>query len=359
MNEITKAQTRPRMDESKLPMGWQILFNDDLRQTVRALAKDMSNAHGVTPKHLIGCPEACYAVITRALTWKLDPYAVACSTYQTPAGQIGYEGKLVQAILEASGQVEGHVEFELYGDWDKIRGKFKQEKRKSDRGKEYAVPVAAWAEEDEKGVGVRVSMQVVGEAEPRVLDFDLVTAQPRNSTLWAIRPDQQIKYTAVRAFANTVAPSIFMGIAFDFEIAPSDQMKDVTPTKPEAPSPHERGRQARLAGQPMKAAPRELSGKAYDQWVDGWKEADQAAVEDVDEPADESGLAMDFDPETFVSDLEERLAAVETNEERNEIWDGEIEPVHAKLPGVLQERVDAAFEAASERLINGGNDAKG
>jgi hypothetical protein len=204
--------------------GLAVLFNTNLYKRCRQIAMDMSEAEGFMPTHLIRKPEACLAVVTRSITWRLDPWAVAASTYQTPGGKIGYEGKLVQAIIEQSGRLEGHVMFQLVGDWKKLEGRFVE--KTSPKGNKFHA--AAWDAKDEEGLGVTVSCQIIGEASPREETYWLRTFWPRNSTLWALRPSQQIKYAAVRAFGNTVVPTLLMGVPFD-----DDTMKDVTPMRPE------------------------------------------------------------------------------------------------------------------------------
>lgn len=232
MNQVAKT-TAPESDYGisvqGMPMGLAIMFNDRLYDRCKQIAGVMARAEGFTPPHLIGKTEACFAVVTRAITWKLDPQAVAQSTYQTPGGRIGYEGKLVQAILENSGRLEANVDYELIGDWSKINGNF--EIGKSDKGRDFAKP--KWTRQDAKagGCGVIVSAQIKGEKERRTLTFMLETCFPLNSTLWATRPDQQIKYTACRAFANTVAPGILMGEPFDID-QHATTMVDVTPRRP-------------------------------------------------------------------------------------------------------------------------------
>jgi hypothetical protein len=207
--------------------GLALMFNDRLYERCKQIAGVMSKAEGITPPHLLGKGEACFAVVTRAITWRLDPFAVMAATYQTPGGRVGFEGKLIQAILENSGMLEGPVTYELIGEWNKIRGKHRI--AKSSKGHDYAVP--DWKPEDEEGLGVIVRAKVKGEREPREMEpFMLRSCFPRNSTLWALRPDQQIKYTACRAFGNTVAPGILMGVPFDSDAGGS--MIDVTPPRP-------------------------------------------------------------------------------------------------------------------------------
>jgi hypothetical protein len=212
---------------SAMPTALALYLNDALFERVSQIAARLAKAQGITPKHLIGQPEACFAVVSRAITWRLDPFAVAGATYQTPGGQVGYEGKLVLAILENSGRLEaGGVKFEHYGDWSHVQGKFEIRASRNDDTKKYAA--ATWTDDDARkgrpdaavyplaqSCGVRVSARIRGEHEPRQMDFDLIQAQPRNSTLWATDPKTQICYTAARRFANAVVPALMMGVPFE------------------------------------------------------------------------------------------------------------------------------------------------
>lgn len=220
---------------ASLPLSLQIFFDDSLFKRCQTIANYMADAGGFVAPHLKGNPKACFAVVSKALTWRLDPYAVAQATYATPGGSVGYFGSLCQAIIENSGRLEGGVRFEHYGEWRLLRGKFRIVT--SDKGGKY--PAQAWKPEDEDGLGVRVIAKVRGEAEPRQFDFDLVEAFPRNSTLWATSPRTQICYTAVRRFASACAPSLFMGVPFDREEAAdwADALKDVTPREEAGPRP--------------------------------------------------------------------------------------------------------------------------
>jgi len=224
-----------------LPLSLQIFFNDQLYERCKAVASYIARAEGVTPKHLIGKNEACFAVVSRALTWRLDPYAVACATYQTPGGQVGFYGSLCQAIIENSGRLVGGVRFQHYGDWSKIANKFRI--ATSSNGGKY--PVSDWKPEDEVGLGVEVSAQIKGEADRRVMRFDLIQAYPRNSTLWATDPHTQIQYTAVRRFATSTVPTLFLGVPFEGEQDWASTLQDVTPPRPVAEDCTEAGQPRR------------------------------------------------------------------------------------------------------------------
>ena len=241
MNALVEAEKTYGLPVSGMAPGLALMFNEPLYDRCKQIAQIMARAQGITPGHLIGQSEACFAVVTRSITWKLDPFSVAQATYQTPGGKVGFEGKLVQAILENSGHLEGGVKFEHFGDWEKIRGKWiKKQGTKS----EYAAQ--GWKDEDENGLGVIVTAQVKGEPEPRSLTVYLRECFPRNSTLWALRPSQQICYTAVRAFANVVAPGLFMGVPFSGD-EDEQTMIDVTPTRPQRESTRERSTPAQTS----------------------------------------------------------------------------------------------------------------
>lgn len=216
----------------------QIMLDDRFYERAKQIASLLSKSEGFVPPHLLGKPEACFAVVTRSLTWRLDPFAVAQSTYSTPGGKVGYEGKLCQAIIENSGQIEGGVEYEPYGDWSKVQGKFRIET--SQKGNKYAV--ASYTTEDEKGLGVYARAQVKGEKKAREFKIDLLQAYPRNSTLWATDPLTQLRYRAVRGLGNSAMPGIFMGVPIEGDDTEySAPIKDITPeVTPQASSINEK-----------------------------------------------------------------------------------------------------------------------
>lgn len=221
-------------DNMKMAPGLAIYYVESLYQRSKAVALRMSEARGIVGDHLIGNPSACLAILSRAITWNLDPFAVAQATYAVK-GKIGYEGKLCQAILENCGALEGQVAFEFFGPWEKIIGKFKMIGKVGSGDRK---PEQAWGDDDEVGLGVRVSAQIRGEASRRTEEFFLNEMWPRNSVLWITRPKQQMRYATVRAFGSLAVPGIIMGIPFDVD--PSgmgqDGPLDITPARPVRPA---------------------------------------------------------------------------------------------------------------------------
>jgi len=215
-----------------LPPSLQILLNEGVYNRIKQLAQLMSNAKGITPDHLIGKGEACFAVINIALDAKLNPHFVARHMYQTPGGQLGYDGALVHAMLANSGQFIGQPNFDYSGDWSKLIGKFVI--KEGSRGGKFPVPT--WTDKDAIGLGIIVRWQVRGEAKPRVWPgekepFQLVQCFPLNSPLWATDPKTQIAYLAIRRFANQAAPGILGAAAYDEAefLDASERARDISP----------------------------------------------------------------------------------------------------------------------------------
>ena len=98
-------------------------------------------------------------------------------------------------------------EYEWYGPWEKVIGKFNI--KKGDKG-EYRVP--GWSMADEEGIGITIRARLNGEDEPRELDLLLAQARVRNSTLWADDPRQQLAYLAVKRWSRLYCPDVILGV---------------------------------------------------------------------------------------------------------------------------------------------------
>lgn len=221
-----------------LPSALEIMLNPAMDRQVGEIARRMAGARGLTPRHLLGCEEACYAVVLQAINWNLNPFSVACATYQTPGGRIGYEGKLVHAILEQSHRFEGdEIRHELFGPWENVRGKFEiaASTRKDSDGNERFYAKRIWGRKEAQGCGIKVSATLRNGGGERSLSLLLEQCYPMNSTLWATDPETQIGYTADRRFATAVVPGIFMGVplaAEDELMVAGDNAIDVTEGAP-------------------------------------------------------------------------------------------------------------------------------
>lgn len=192
---------------------------------VMRVAEMMSKGVSTVPKHLQNNPSDCAAVVLQAMQWKMFPFAVAQKTHVVN-GVLGYEAQLISAVLNSCAPIKGRLEYEWFGPWENVVGKFKV--CKNSDGKEYRV--ADYSLADEAGLGVRVSATIVGEDKPRVLELLLAQARTRNSTMWADDPKQQLAYLATKKWSRLHCPDVIMGV-----YSP-DELEEVAPivVNPEA-----------------------------------------------------------------------------------------------------------------------------
>jgi len=115
-------------------------------------------------------------------------------------------------------------EYEWYGPWEKVVGKFQI--RKGDKG-EYRVP--GWTLADETGIGIIIRATLKGEDQPRELDLLLAQARTRNSTLWADDPRQQLAYLAVKRWARLFCPDVILGVYTPDELDDRREGREVNP----------------------------------------------------------------------------------------------------------------------------------
>lgn len=196
-------------------------INDNLLmnfEKVMQVAEMMSKAVATVPNHLQGNPSDCAAVVMQAMQWKMFPFAVAQKTHLVN-GILGYEAQLISAVLNSCAPIKGRLEYDWFGTWENVIGKFKV--CKNSDGKEYRV--ADYSLADEAGLGVRVSATMKGEDKPRVLELLLAQARTRNSTMWADDPKQQLAYLATKKWSRLHCPEVIMGV-----YSP-DELEEVAP----------------------------------------------------------------------------------------------------------------------------------
>ena len=193
-----------------------LIFDFNIIDKMNQLANMMAESKVAIPSHLRGNAGDCLAVIMQAAQWGMNPFSVAQKTFVVH-GILGYEAQLVNAVIASCAPVETRIEYEWFGKWENIIGKFTV--RKNNDGKEYRVP--AWGLKDEDGCGIKVWATFKGEDQPRVLTLLLSQARTRNSTLWADDPRQQLAYLAVKRWARLYCPDVIMGVYTPDEIIES------------------------------------------------------------------------------------------------------------------------------------------
>ena len=183
-----------------------LLMNDASMDRLERLANMMANGKTTVPQHLRSSPGDCFAICLQSMQWGMNPFAVAQKTHLVN-GTLGYEAQLVAAVINNSGLVKDRFQFEWFGPWEKVIGKFII--KRGDKG-EYRQP--GWTMEDEVGCGIKVWATLRGESQPRVLELLLAQARVRNSTLWADDPKQQLAYLAQKRWSRLHAPDVILGV---------------------------------------------------------------------------------------------------------------------------------------------------
>jgi hypothetical protein len=108
----------------------------------------------------------------------MSPFAVAQCT-AIVRGRISYEGKLVSAAINASGVLQGRLDYEFSG------------------------------EDATRAVTARGIMR--GEDKPREVVVTLASARTDNEH-WKKSPDQMLTYHAARVWARRHAPEVMLGV---------------------------------------------------------------------------------------------------------------------------------------------------
>jgi hypothetical protein len=190
------------------------------------VAKVMASGAASIPEHLRGNVGDCFAIAMQAMQWNMNPWPVAQKTHLVK-GILGYEAQLVNAVIISIAPITGRPNYEWFGDWSKVTGKFNI--LKGDKG-EYRVP--GWILADEEGLGVKVWATIKGESEPRVLTLLLAQARTRNSTLWADDPQQQLAYLALKKWSRLHTPDVIMGVYSRDELEDDLPEKEINPRDP-------------------------------------------------------------------------------------------------------------------------------
>lgn len=206
------------------------LQDDALFNRVERFAQIMASGRATIPSELRNLGD-CMAITLQALQWKMNPISLAQKVFFIQ-GKIGYEAQAIAAAINASCSISSQFEYEWFGPWEKVIGKF--EIKKNDKGQQYRIP--GWRLEDEEGCGIRVSATLRGEGSPRVLSLLLAQARTRNSTQWADDPKQQLAYLAQKKWARLFAPHVILGAYTPDELQEPREVfmgdAEVVPPKP-------------------------------------------------------------------------------------------------------------------------------
>jgi hypothetical protein len=191
----------------------------------------------MVPEHLRN-PSDMLMVIEQACRWGMSPFAVAQCT-AIVRGRISYEGKLVSAAINASGVLQGRLDYVFSG------------------------------EGATRAVTARGTMR--GEDKPREVVVTLASAKTDNEH-WKKSPDQMLSYHAARVWARRHAPEVMLGV-YSPEEFPADGARDTfagptiehTATSVASPIPNQVAEQGGTGAIPTIDHPRK---KTVGAWLD-------------------------------------------------------------------------------------------
>ena len=208
-----------------------LILNTESFESVMKFSEMMAAGRSTIPKHLQGNKADCASVVIQAMQWKMNPYAVAQKTHLVN-GALGYEAQLVNAVITSMAPTKDRLNYEWFGDWSKIIGRYKEivsQDKKDDNGQPKKSRVKDWSLADEKGLGIKVWATLKGEDQPRVLELLLSQAGTRNSPLWVDDPRQQLAYLAIKRWSRLYCPDVILGVYSPDELTEIAPEKDITP----------------------------------------------------------------------------------------------------------------------------------
>jgi hypothetical protein len=162
-------------------------------QEALKMAELMASAK-LVPAHLRDSPGDCLLVINQAVRWGLDPLAVAQAT-AVVQGKLCYEGKLVAAVLVATGAIKGRPDYTFSGSGD-----------------DRTITISAMA----------------GDGKVRTIT-GTVRDWKSNNRFWNSQPDDMLIYRGIRQWARRYAPEAVLGI-----LTPDEMLEEKNHTPPPA-----------------------------------------------------------------------------------------------------------------------------
>lgn len=160
----------------------------------------------LVPEHFQGKAEDCAIACGLAMRWQLDPLMVMQSCYIVH-GRPGIEGKLMIALLNASGKIKGRLRFRLEGGGTSRK----------------CICTATDAETGEE-VSAEVTWEMA-EAEGWTKDSKTKSGATIKSK-WNTLPDLMFQYRAAAFLARVHYPEVLMGLKT------TDELEDVSRAEP-------------------------------------------------------------------------------------------------------------------------------
>lgn len=188
MNEITTTQ---QQQDNPIAMASVAMMMDSTKlQSLITFADMMAKSTISVPDHLRGKPSDCLAIAMQAAQWGMNPFQVAQKTHIV-SGKLGYEAQLVNAVVQASGQIRGVFKYEFQGEGNSLK--------------------------------CRVGAVLRGESDVTWGEWLAISdVTTKNSPLWKTNPKQQLAYLQTKNWSRLYCPGAILGIYSDDELIDAD-----------------------------------------------------------------------------------------------------------------------------------------
>ena len=243
--------------------------------------KDLASRASAEMRQTVG---NCLLIVNQAVRWNLDPFAVAPETYVV-RGKLGFQGKLVAAVINARAGLDGRLSYTFDGSGD--------------------------------GRMITVIGQLKGEQAPRTITLSVGQAKTDNK-MWKTDPDQKLVYSGATKWARRHCPEIMLGVLTDDDVErmtaanvrPVANLAELTDRMQEAPEARTDPSTAQTPPQKPQASAPEAQGPPYNPPTPDEQKAAEASQ--VDPTVDKADGVDPPEP---------------TSEQQEAHWTGELEEV--------------------------------
>lgn len=284
----------------------------------------MSRSQAAVPEPFRNNPGLCLGVTMDAMTFGMNPFALAREAYDV-SGVLAYQAKVYVAAINNSGFLKERLKFRFAGAIDgtqKIKTK-KKEWYDTSSGKR----AFKWVEEEKEAPGGSLTCTIIGhllgEEEPSEWEsIPLGMIQTKNSPLWYSDPKMQLFYYAARQWARVYLPEVMMGVVTRDEV--DDNPDAFVDIPPERPTLIKRLQEKRAESAPSEEEPEQdeiIEAEVDEEAGDDEPEEQpaQATEEEAEEPEPEEAPQDGEGEEFYITDaikiLFERLQAITDQKE--------------------------------------------
>lgn len=178
------------------------IYDDATFEKVMRMAEILSKSSLSIPKELKGNVGDCAAVVIQAMLWGINCFAAAQCCHVIN-GKLGYEAKLINAVVMNSGAIVGSFKYEYRGEGQSLQ--------------------------------CRVGAVLRGEKEITWNEwYGVSDALVKNSPLWKSNPAMQLGYVQVKFWVRAFTPGALLGIYTVDELVDAEPVL-VPPAAPRGP----------------------------------------------------------------------------------------------------------------------------